>query len=534
MRQRIVITITRPEFWLLGLLLWLLLSAGRSLGTPWARVALTEALRWSAGIGLALSLGLLFRHTRTAARVVVALAGALALLGIAEGLHPGGGGLTGPYQDHQLYGSVLLLLLPPVVAVALTARGGRWRLGGVAAAGAGALCLALSQTRSAWVGALAAALVFGLLWLFRSGSHRREGRTLLLAAAALAGAVLALWLLLTPLDLRAPLTVRARTLSQLSVDKSWQERLTIWEGASRLVASHPLYGIGLGRYPGAQWTWTQVGRPLTPSERPSLSEEAHDLYLQTAAETGLIGLSFYAAALAAFVFQGLSRLRQTHRRHSPGQDALIIASLSLVAGQAVDALASPSWQFGEASLLFWALLGLGLAAMRGPEPEPVAVHVPLTLRRAGRLALSGGVAVTLAANILPLGLLTPVEAYTIPSGYTYSGNTVAPSSATVSLAKGNTVSFTVKCLYKNNSNAADIRSQDVTFEGPVSPTGTYFNVSGGRSLSGDITAFSSTPATRNVLTIDPRNVNRTLTCIAHFSNNGFNQATGSSFVSVVP
>jgi len=163
MRQRIVVVATRPEFWLLGLLGWLLLSAGRSLGTPWARVALTEGLRWSAGIGLALALGSSLRRTKPAARFVVALAGAIALLGIANGLQPGGGGLTGPYQDHQLYGSVLLLLLPPVVAVALTARDPRWRLGGVAASGMGALCLALSQTRSAWAGALAAALVFGLL-----------------------------------------------------------------------------------------------------------------------------------------------------------------------------------------------------------------------------------------------------------------------------------------------------------------------------------------------------------------------------------
>ena len=369
MRQRIVAVAARPEFWLLGLLCWLLLSAGRSLGTPWARVALTEALRWSAGIGLALVLGAFFRHTKAAARFIVMLAGAVALLGIADGLHPGGGGLTGPYQDHQLYGSVLLMLLPAVVAVALTARDSRWQLGGVAVGSLGALCLALSQTRSAWAGALVAALVFGGLWLFRSHRRWREGRKVLVSAAALAGAVLALWLLLAPQDLRAPLATRVGTLSRLDADGSWQERLTIWQGASRLVAAHPLGGVGLGRYPGAQWAWTRAGRPLEPSERPSLSEEAHDFYLQTAAETGLFGLGLYGSALTTFVLQGLRRLRQTRRHHSSTQSALVIASLSLVAGQAVDALASPSWQFGEASLPFWALLGLGLAAMRGAEPE---------------------------------------------------------------------------------------------------------------------------------------------------------------------
>ncbi len=478
MRQRIVRSIvaavTRPEFWLLGLLFWLLLSAGRSLGTPWARAALTETLRWGAGIGLALALGAFFRHTKLAARFAVTLAGALALLGIADGLHPGGGGLTGPYRDHQIYGSVLLLLLPPVVAVALTARDPRWRLGSLAVAGGGALCLALSQTRSAWAGALAATLVFGCLWLFRAGSRRRMGRAILLAAAALAVAGLALWLLLTPADLRAPMTARVGTLSALGVDKSWQERLTLWRGASRLAAAHPLAGIGLGRYPGAQWAWTRAGSPLLPSERPSLSEEAHDLYLQTAAETGLVGLGLYVAALASFVCLGLGRLRRARtpqagplraRRHrSPGQDALVIASLSVVAGQAVDALASPSWQFPEASLLFWALLGVGLAAARGEEPEPAAVRVPPALRRAGRLALSGGVAVILAANVLPLGLLTPVEAYTAPTGWTYVANSLAISGPAI-ITAGHQATYSLTATYVNGSQS---RSVDVTFD-PISP-----------------------------------------------------------------
>jgi len=465
MKQRIVAATLRPELWLLALLCWLLLSAGRSLGTPWARAALTEALRWGTGIGLALALGALLRHTGRAARLVVVLAGAVALLGMAGGPHPVAGGLCGPYQDHQLYGGVLLLLLPPAVAVALTARDGRWRLGAVAASGAGALCLALSQTRSAWAGALAAALVFGLLWLSRPGRRWVKRRSVLLGAAALAGAVLAVWLLLAPPDLRAPLAARAGTLSRLGTDGSWQDRVTVWRGASRLAAAHPLGGIGLGRYPGAQWAWTRAGRPLAPSERPSLSEEAHDLYLQTAAETGLVGLGLYGAALAAFVFQGLRRLRQPRRHRAPGQDALVIASLSLVAGQAVDALASPSWQFAEASLLFWALLGVGMAAMRGEEPEAAPTRVPRPLRRAGRLALSGGVSVALAANVLPLGLLTPVEAYTATADGTYVVGSVTISGPT-SIVAGQTATYFLTATYTNSQHQT--RTVDVSLD-PVSP-----------------------------------------------------------------
>ncbi len=87
---------------------------------------------------------------------------------------------------------------------------------------------------------------------------------------------MAVWLLTAPANLSTPLTARVGTLSTLGADPSWQERLTLWRGAERLVAAHPLYGIGLGRYPGVQWTWTHAGNPLEPTDRPTLSEEAHD------------------------------------------------------------------------------------------------------------------------------------------------------------------------------------------------------------------------------------------------------------------
>lgn len=491
MRQRIVNAATRPEFWLLGLLAWLLLSAGRSLGTPWARIALTEALRWGAGISLALALGFLLRHTKSALRFVLLLAGALALLGIGDGFQPARGGLSGPYQEHQLYGSVLLILLPPTLARALTERDLRWRLSGVAAGGMGTLCLFLSQTRSAWIGASAAALVFGGLWLLRF-CQRRDRRKVCLSAAFLVGAVLVVWLLTAPANLSAPLTNRVGTLSVLGSDGSWQARLTLWRGASRLVAAHPLSGIGLGRYPGAQWVWTHAGNPLEPTDRPTLSEEAHNFYLQTAAEAGLIGLSLYGAVLAAFVFQGLRHLRrQTRRSRSASRDALIIASLSVVAGQAVDAIASPSWQFAEASFLFWALLGVGMAALRRDEPEPVPVRFTPSLRRAGRFALAGGAAVIVAANVLPIGLLTPVEAYTPPTGWTYVANSVTVSGPTT-IKAGQTATYTLTATYKDADQVA--HTIDVTSDSTSAFAETIFP---GHVFSG--TSFGS-GGTKNVLT----------------------------------
>jgi len=514
MRQRIATLGARPEFWLVCLLGWLLCSAGRSLGTPWGRAALTEALRWGAGIGLALALGVGLRRTQTAGRLAGALAGMMALLGLWDGLHADGGGLVGPYHDHQLYGSALLVLLPFAVARSLTERPPGWRYGLLAAAGAAAACLVLSQTRSAWAGAGAASLVFLCLWHSRRIALPRPWLRAGASALALASALGVLWLLLAPADLRAPLAARAGTLGALSVDESWQTRLALWHGAGGLVAAHPLLGVGLGRYPEAQWAATHAGRPLSPTERPSLSEEAHSFYLQTAAETGLVGLGLYLAALAAFAARCLGRLRRTRRGPPSPRDGLVVAALSLVAGQAVDALASPSWQFAEVSLLGWALLGLGMAALRSRESE--AAPAPAPWPRAGRLAAFGAAAVLLAGLFLPLGLLNPVEAYTAPTdatGYKWQFASVAIIGPTT-LTAGNTYSYTMTATYYTNAAHTTTQNVDVTFDSSSSFSSIY---------PGTATSSSSTFGTgntRNILTASPKDQTRSLSVGGRFYDSG--------------
>lgn len=401
----------RPELWLAALLMWILASAARSLGTPWAAAAGTEALRWGAGVSLALALGWGLRRTEIAGQFLVTLTGAMALLGVSDGGAAARSGLVGPYHDHQLYGSLLLLLLPFCAAFALSAHSAPWRWGALAALTAGSLCLLLSQTRSAWIGLAAAALVFGGLWLRRSLPRPPRLRVVVVPLVLLAFALLAGWRLTEPAEQQAALSHRAATLGALAQDESWQSRLSLWRGVARMVAVHPLLGIGLGRYPGSQRFWTRAGGVLPPSAHPSLSSEAHSFYGQTAAEIGVPGLALYLAALAAFAAQGARRLH-TRRCLAFGlPDALLTAAVSALAGQGVDGLASPSWQFPEVSFFFWGVFGCGLAALHQAGTQAASAPLPRPVRQAAQWALSGSAAVALTAHVLPLGLLTPVEAY---------------------------------------------------------------------------------------------------------------------------
>ena len=460
MRQRIVTEkiaawARRPEFWLTWLAAWLTASAFRSLGTPWAGAALAELLRWGVGIGLALALGLALRRIGDAARLLTLAAGALALCGIWDGLRPERGGLVGPYLDHQLYGSALLVLLPFTAALTLSDRDPRWRIGAQAAAAAGVVCLILSQARSAWAGLLISTLVFCWLWLRQASPKKRHYTALILSSAAVIAGGLCVWTVTASTEVRTPLTSRSATLTHLTSDSSWQTRLTTWRGTAQMLASRPLAGFGLGLYPGIQATWTHQGRLLTPQIHPSLSEEAHNFYLQTAAEIGFVGLSLYVLALAAFAVLGLRRLKQSGP-HLSRRTILVIAALSMLAGQCVDALASPSWQFAEVSLLFWAALGVGMSALQHTDAEPAAARFPLPLRRAGQAALAGAIAVLLAAQVLPLGLLSPVEAYAPPPNWTLVIDSAILKASALTASVGDTITYTLTAVYKDDQGGTHL------------------------------------------------------------------------------
>ena len=127
-----------------------------------------------------------------------------------------------------------------------------------------------------------------------------------------------------------------------------------------------------------------------------------------------IGLILYMTALGMLAARCLQSLRRSSARRRGLPQALSVATLSLLAGQGVDALASPSYQFSEVSLLFWACLGLGLAAVNRRDAAEAAVALPPPLRRALRFCAAGMASVVLVAQVVPIGLLTPVEAYYKP------------------------------------------------------------------------------------------------------------------------
>jgi O-antigen ligase len=219
--------------------------------------------------------------------------------------------IRGPFSHVMTFSGVLLLIdlvlvarlmFPPPALGGLRAAGsfrrdravfGRPWLGWLALA---AITVALfgSLTRNAWIG-----LAVGAGWLLWM---RRRRLVLLAVPAALA------FVLLAPV----PVLARALSVSNLS-DESTYDRLCMLEAAGRMVAEHPLLGIGPNMverlYP--IYRHTSASRLNVP--------HLHNSYAQLAAERGLPALASY---LALFVV-ALARVGRGYRaeRQDGGPEA---------------------------------------------------------------------------------------------------------------------------------------------------------------------------------------------------------------------
>ncbi len=208
--------------------------------------------------------------------------------------------LAGPIGETNRFAQVMAVLIPVSAALAITSQGaarlGYWGLTALITAG-----MALAFSRGVVV-ALALAVPFALLFNLLKLRHVLVGvfsaLLLLLMLPSYAERVISIGdvavqtLGLSPHGLR-------------NADGAARGRLTEMKATAMVFADHPLLGAGPGMAQVLYQDYAPVvGGKVRPGER-----EAHNLYLQLAAETGIIGLILFATIIG-FAFNGLERARK--------------------------------------------------------------------------------------------------------------------------------------------------------------------------------------------------------------------------------
>jgi putative inorganic carbon (HCO3(-)) transporter len=231
---------------------------------------------------------------------------------------------------------------PVALALAVYGRGRTRRV--LHALGLGTMLLAiyLTYSRGAWLVGLPAASLFVLLLPQLTGSARSR-RVLLVAAGVIVLGLLAL--------LPVARTERFASLVHLESGTTFL-RLALWKGTLRMIAAHPVLGVGIGNFAA------EYPRFMLPEAwREPLVYHPHNVLLDSWAILGLPGLVALAWLQVAFWQCSLTSYR---RLTDPALQALMLGLMGSMVGFLAHGLVDTAYFLADLALVFMLTMGLAV------------------------------------------------------------------------------------------------------------------------------------------------------------------------------
>lgn len=294
--------------------------------------------------------------------------------------------INATFTDVNVLGSYLASMVPLCLALAtVDANRGRRQWWWVVATVV-ILATLFTGSRAAWL----AALCGGAWWLLRT--HPPSRRVVIRVAVAAFGVVLLATLVGTlrdvrPVGARSYLDMALYTVNlRVPMEDRLKGRPELWRAAAKMVVDRPLTGVGIGRY------YKEVSAYATqPDELIRPQENAHNYFLQVAAELGVPGIVVFVA-LVALPF-AVWRLHQTQPGGLPPSPWLPAAAAG-IAAHVLTWLTGHPLLIRDGQMTFWPLVSLALLAAPGDMCRrwqwrwpPIAVAASL-----GIVVLTGQVA----------------------------------------------------------------------------------------------------------------------------------------------
>jgi O-antigen ligase len=135
--------------------------------------------------------------------------------------------------------------------------------------------------------------------------------------------------------------------------------LAIWTVTLRMLRDHPLFGAGIGGYQ------TVMAHYRTPNLHPE--PYAHNIFLTTWSEAGLIGLVAFAVIFFGLLWQAWRLSASAGARHQPLLWGIFAAWVVFGVHGLVD---SPYWK-NDLSLEFWLFVAVEVVAIAAVRAEAV-------------------------------------------------------------------------------------------------------------------------------------------------------------------
>jgi O-antigen ligase len=199
----------------------------------------------------------------------------------------------------------------------------------------------------------------------RTGRLHRRSAVAMLAACGVVVAVLGLGLYLKA----------ERVEGAGALDLSFKIRLAMWSSALRVIAAHPLFGTSIGQYP------YQIVAFVPDGAARAYIGNAHNQFLEVAAELGVIGGVLFVGMFAAILWRAWKAFRTSRDPALGGAIAGVVAFL-------ITCLAGQPLLYNLVAFPFWMVLGVLFA---GGDMAAETAHARPTpaSRRLWRRAIAG-------------------------------------------------------------------------------------------------------------------------------------------------
>ncbi len=250
--------------------------------------------------------------------------------------------------DANTYAAVLVAGLVLALGGAIATHQPILRIAGIGVAGLALLGFVFTGSRSG-VLALGTVLVAGVVL-----GGRWRGRVL--AASIMLGiAAILTFAAFAPADIKQ--RIAETTPGQVP---DTEGRLTLWQVAGRMVEDRPIQGVGLGSFQTSAPNYVLQPGLLTRTDQIiDTPKVAHNIYLQTIAEEGIIGLILFLLLLGFWLRCGLLAARNFAR---VGDREMEILARALVVAL-IGILTADFFVSDQFNKLLWLLLGLGPAML---------------------------------------------------------------------------------------------------------------------------------------------------------------------------
>ena len=324
--------------------------------------------------------------------IIQALVGILQFYGLAfTGLPPPRDEVPYGLMGHRNVFSSGLALLFPFCSYLVITGDRRWKVVSALALWLGIYGVVLGRSRSVWMAVaasllLASTLVISLRESLGNSLVRRWFQSMLgMATGAIVAAVLAL-AIPSRHGFNRELRDRARSVLQLYEHNNevgtgrW--RLVIWQRSLEMLRDHPLLGVGPGNWRVVVPQYGAEGLNLVFLNGSVLRDHAHNVYLQTGAETGVLGLVLYLAMTGAAIWIALSVIFDASEN---SRRMLGIASLTVICTYSVDSFFSFPNEIITHSLYLALGLGIAIGLYQKIPSHTAEPSIPVSWSRACRL-----------------------------------------------------------------------------------------------------------------------------------------------------